>query len=206
MTATASSQRVRYRFLLSAFLCYVPLAGGFTYWAWRDAALPEAAKLALMVLGGLAWTLIEYLLHRFILHTRPQAPALLGLGEVLHLGHHRNPRDEAKITVPVLGSLPIAGGLLGLFRLMAGSWQGALLLMAGTIAGYLYYETVHFCVHCGTGQSRWLRQRRAYHLLHHFKDQTGCFGVTTRLWDLVLGTYRVGASEKTSLAAGDVAC
>jgi hypothetical protein len=172
-------------------MCYVPLASGLSLWAWPDAALPEAAKPALIALGMLAWTLIEYLLHRFLLHTRPHAPALLALVEKLHLGHHQNPRDAAKITVPVFGSLPIAGGLLGLFRLMAGSWQVAALLMTGAIAGYLYYETVHFWIHCGAGRGRCLRQQRTNHLFHHFTDQTRCFGVTTRLWDLVLGSGRV---------------
>jgi sterol desaturase/sphingolipid hydroxylase (fatty acid hydroxylase superfamily) len=191
MTATYKSQDVRYRFLLSPFLCYVPLAGGLCLWAWRDAALPEVAKPALIATGILVWTVIEYLLHRFLLHYRPQAPVLLALIEKLHLGHHRDPQDEAKITVPVYGSLPIAGGLLGLFRLMTGSWELAALLMTGSIAGYLYYETVHFWIHRGTRRGRWLRQRRANHFFHHFTDQTRCFGVTTPLWDLIWGTYRV---------------
>ena len=125
MTEMCKSQNVRYRFLLSPFICYVPLAGGLSIWAWRDAALSEIAKPALMAGGLLVWTLIEYLLHRFLLHYRPQAPALLAVVEKLHLGHHRDPRDEAKITVPVSGSLPIAGGLLVLFRLSlaAGEWR-----------------------------------------------------------------------------------
>jgi sterol desaturase/sphingolipid hydroxylase (fatty acid hydroxylase superfamily) len=192
MTARFKDRNVRYRFLLSTFICYVPLASALCLWGWRDAAFPEAAKPALMALGMLVWTLIEYLLHRFLLHYRPQAPAILEVMEKLHLGHHRDPRNEAKITVPIAGSLPIAGALLGLFRLMAASWQAAALLMAGTIAGYLCYETVHFWIHCGARGGRWLRRRRADHFCHHFKDQTRCFGVTTPLWDLVFGTTWVG--------------
>jgi sterol desaturase/sphingolipid hydroxylase (fatty acid hydroxylase superfamily) len=191
MTVTYKSQDVRYRFLLSPFMCYVPLAGGLCLWTWRDAALPEVAKPALMAGGILVWTLIEYLLHRFLLHYRPPAPALLAVVEKLHLGHHREPRDEAKITVPVYGSLPIAGGLLGLFRLMTGSWELAALLMTGSIVGYLYYEAVHFWIHRGARRGRWLKQRRAQHFFHHFTDQNRCFGVTTPLWDQVFGTSRV---------------
>jgi Fatty acid hydroxylase len=190
MTVTCQSQDVRYRFLLSTFMCYIPLASALSVWAWRDGALPEAAKPALPALGILVWTLMEYLLHRFLLHSRPQAVAFLAIVEKLHLGHHRNPQDESKITVPVSGSLPIAGGLLGLFRFMTGSWQVAALLMTGSIAGYLYYETVHFWIHCGARHGRWLRQRRANHLSHHFKDQTRWFGVTTQVWDLILGPRR----------------
>jgi sterol desaturase/sphingolipid hydroxylase (fatty acid hydroxylase superfamily) len=198
MMMRENRQHVRYRFLLSPFICYVPLAGGLCFWAWHAAGLSEVAKPALMAGGLLVWTLIEYLLHRFLLHYRPPAPALLSIVEKLHLGHHRDPQDEVKITVPVSGSLPIAGGLLVLFRLTAGSWEMAALLMTGSVAGYLYYEAVHFWIHCGSRGGRWLGQRRANHFFHHFKDQTRCFGVSTPLWDLVMGTSRVKSWPQTS--------
>jgi len=204
MTVTCHSPAIRYRFLMQTCMCYVPLASGLALWAWPDAALPGVAKPALMALGTLVWTLMEYLLHRFLLHSRPQAPAFLSIVGKLHLGHHRNPQDECKITVPVSGSLPIASGLLGLFRLMTGSWSVAALLMTGSIAGYLYYETVHFWIHCGASRERWLRQRRANHLSHHFKDQTRCFGVTTQVWDLILGSGRERSCEERSLTPGQI--
>jgi hypothetical protein len=190
MTVTYQSPARRYRFLMWTVMCYVPLASGLALWAWPDAVLPEVAKPALITLGMLVWTLVEYLLHRFLLHARPQARTLLAMVEKLHLGHHRNPQDEGKITVPVWASLPIASCLLGLFRLTTESWAVAALLMIGSIAGYLYYETVHFWIHCGGRQGRWLNQRRANHLSHHFKDQTRGFGVTTQVWDLILRTGR----------------
>jgi 4-hydroxysphinganine ceramide fatty acyl 2-hydroxylase len=191
MTVISKSPDVRYRYLLSPFICYVPLAGGLALWGWHDVALPEVAKPALIAVGLLVWTLIEYLLHRFLLHSHPQAPRLLAVVEKLHLGHHRDPRDEAKITVPVFASLPIACGLLALFRLISGSGEMAALLLVGSIAGYLYYELVHFCIHCGGQRGRWLRRQRVNHFFHHFKDQNRCFGVTTPLWDLVMSTHRV---------------
>jgi sterol desaturase/sphingolipid hydroxylase (fatty acid hydroxylase superfamily) len=190
MTATGKSKDVRYRFLLSTFICYLPLANGLCLWAWHDVILPGAVKPVLVALGVLGWTLIEYLLHRFLLHSCPQASALREVVEKLHQGHHREPQDDAKITVPVYGSLPLAAAVLGLYRLMTGGWQIAALLMTGTIAGYLYYETVHFWIHRGAYRGRWLRQQRSNHFFHHFKDQARCFGVTTSLWDLVLGTDR----------------
>ena len=191
MAMRANLLHSRYRFLLRPFICYVPLVGGLGFWAWHAAGLSAVAKPTLMAGGLLVWTLIEYLLHRFLLHYRPQAPALLSVVEKLHLGHHRDPQDEVKITVPISGSLPIAGGLLGMFRIVAGSWEVAALLMTGSVAGYLYYEAVHFWIHCGSRSGRWLGERRANHFFHHFKDQTRCLGVSTPLWDLVLGTYRV---------------
>jgi sterol desaturase/sphingolipid hydroxylase (fatty acid hydroxylase superfamily) len=190
MTIAFQSPVLRYRFLMRTFVCYVPLASGLALWTWPDAVLPEAAKPVLMALGVLLWSLIEYLLHRFVLHARPQTPALLAVVEKLHLGHHRNPQDERKITVPLSASLPIVSVLLGLYRLMAGSWQVAAWLLTGSIAGYLYYETVHFWMHCGARHGRWLGPQRTRHLSHHYKDSARGFGVTTQLWDLILGTSR----------------
>jgi sterol desaturase/sphingolipid hydroxylase (fatty acid hydroxylase superfamily) len=130
-------------------------------------------------------------LHRGLLHYHAQVAAIQHVIEKLHLGHHWEPLDEAKITVPVYASLPIALALLGLFRLIAGSWEAAALLMTGTIAGYLYYEVVHFRIHRGLKHRRLLRWQRANHFSHHYKDSDRCFGVTTSLWDCVFGTRRV---------------
>ena len=81
--------------------------------------------------------------------------------------------------------------MLGVFRLITGSGEVAALLMTGSIAGYLYYEAVHFWIHRGGQSAGWLGPQRAHHLFHHFKDSTRCLGVSTPLWDLVLGTQRV---------------
>jgi sterol desaturase/sphingolipid hydroxylase (fatty acid hydroxylase superfamily) len=189
-------QPVRYRFLCRTFLCYVPLAGVLGIWGWQASGLAAVAKVGAIAAGLFIWTLVEYLLHRFLLHSWPQAPAILSVVERLHLGHHRDPRDEAKITVPVSGSLPIAAALLGLFRLAVGQWEVAALLMVGSVAGYLYYEAVHFWIHCSHRSGRWLGRRRAHHLLHHFKDQRRGFGVSTRLWDLAIGTYEMKSERQ----------
>jgi sterol desaturase/sphingolipid hydroxylase (fatty acid hydroxylase superfamily) len=180
--------RVRYRYLLSVLLCYATVALGLGAWAWQMGGLPASRWPLLIALGVACWTLIEYVLHRFVLHVRAEVLAFQRAVERLHLGHHREPRDVAKITVPVYGSLPIAAALLGLFRLLSGAWEAAALLMVGTILGYLSYEVVHFRIHCGVRGGRWLRRRRAHHFVHHFKHPDRWFGVTTPLWDWVFGT------------------
>jgi sterol desaturase/sphingolipid hydroxylase (fatty acid hydroxylase superfamily) len=192
LLATFEFTGVRYRYLLSTFFCYVPLALGLGVWAWQTGTLPGSLWPIGIALGVGCWTLIEYLLHRFVLHLRPHTLAIRRTIEHLHLGHHREPSDEAKVTVPVYGSMPIAVVLLALFRLLTGSWEVAALLMIGSIGGYLAYETVHFRIHCQAAGGRWLWWQRKQHFFHHFKDQGRCFGVTTALWDWVFGTATVG--------------
>jgi 4-hydroxysphinganine ceramide fatty acyl 2-hydroxylase len=197
MTGIGLDKGVRYRFLLHAVLCYVVLAMALCFWAWREGMLSKSLWPGFMFLGALGWTLIEYLLHRGLLHYHAQVAAIQNIIEKLHLGHHWEPFDEAKITVPVYASLPIAFALLGLFRLIAASWEAAALLMTGTIIGYLYYEVVHFRIHRSAMRGRLLGWQRANHCFHHYKDSGRCFGVTTPLWDWVFGTRRVKSRALT---------
>jgi sterol desaturase/sphingolipid hydroxylase (fatty acid hydroxylase superfamily) len=191
MTGVSLDEGVCYRFLLHAVLCHVLLALSLCCWAWRGGMLSEPLWPGFMLLGALGWTLIEYLLHRGLLHYHAQVGAIQNIIAKLHLGHHREPFDEAKITVPVSASLPIAFALLGLFRLLAGSWEAAAVLLTGTIVGYLYYEVVHFRIHRGLRRGCLLGWQRTNHLFHHYKDSDRCFGVTTPLWDWVFGTRRI---------------
>jgi hypothetical protein len=204
MTETPQHNRVRYRFLLAAFYCYVPLMIGFGLWSWQKGTLPASLWPVCIILGVMCWTLIEYALHRFLLHLHLQATVVQRTVERLHLGHHREPWDEAKVTVPIYGSLPIAAALLGVFRLSASSWEIAGLLMIGCIAGYLWYETVHFRIHCSPKRGHWLRRQRTHHFFHHYRDQGRCFGVTTSVWDLIYRTDRRGPESGRPFRVGGI--
>ncbi len=186
---------MRYRYVIAPFLVYAPLAIGSLICALHEGTFSQALVPAFIGLGVVGWTLLEYMLHRFVLHVHPQAPAIGNAIGTLHLGHHRDPMDEAKITMPVYGSLPIAGVLLGLLRLMAGSWGVSLLIMAGIIGGYLYYEAVHFRIHRASRRGRVIGFQRTGHVFHHHQDLTRCFGVTTPLWDWAFGTGIVKLQE-----------
>jgi sterol desaturase/sphingolipid hydroxylase (fatty acid hydroxylase superfamily) len=134
------------------------------------------------VLGLILWTLIEYLLHRFIFHR------FRGFVGSFHMEHHVTPgnlkylfvRRPYAIGVSVL-AIAVIGFITGSFLQTAG-------LIGGIWTGYLYYESVHYRIHFTSGEG-WLiaRQRRA-HFRHHFHDAKRCFGVTTPVWDYVFRT------------------
>jgi len=154
------------------------------------------AVLALWVLaGGAAWSLLEYLLHRFVLHRI--APFSRWHGE-----HHLRPR--ALISSPVVLSLT-------LFVLLAampawwllGSWPASALTL-GLMAGYLAYGLIHHAVHhplpAWMAQSAWMNRRRTRHAMHHYAHHAGeasrpgrqChYGVSNSFWDAVFGTNPV---------------
>lgn len=151
------------------------------------AAAPRAQGVALAacVLAGLAlWSLVEYGLHRFVLH-RVQ-PFQRWHGE-----HHGRP--TALIGTPTLLSAALFATLVfAPAWALAGAWFATAFTL-GMLAGYLAYVVTHFAAHHaappGLAGTRWLRRRRRSHALHHARRQDhGCYGVTSGFWDRVFGS------------------
>jgi sterol desaturase/sphingolipid hydroxylase (fatty acid hydroxylase superfamily) len=146
--------------------------------------------LLFFTIGVLGWTLLEYGLHRFLFHMRVplRNPHLRDIVNGSHLLHHASPRDATKILVHPLYGLVVSAILYGVVYVISGSLFSAAALMSGIWAGFLYYEAVHYRVHCSlSGTGLVARQRRA-HFYHHFTNNKRCFGVTSPLWDYVFRT------------------
>jgi sterol desaturase/sphingolipid hydroxylase (fatty acid hydroxylase superfamily) len=186
---------VRYRYLAAAFIVYVPLTGyGFLWSAGTETPImTTVGVIGAVCLGLFVWTLLEYVLHRFV-HAGEEQSAIGKVITGLHMGHHRSPTHEAKVTTPVFGSLPVAAVCLAALRLAGATWQASMAVMAGIVAGYLLYEVIHFRIHCGSTHGRVIAYLRALHLVHHHQDRSRCFGVTSPLWDWVFGTRIVPSS------------
>lgn len=166
------------------FMLCPGVIGAMAAVAWIGGARREAPDFATaLVAGAIAWTLIEYALHRFVLHRVPPFRAW-------HAVHHAVPREL--IGAPAWLS-PLL--LLTLFTL---TWRFEDLVLAcgvaaGVAAGYLVYVSIHYATHHLPGlQWAWLRQLRCDHALHHRSVVPCNFGVSTRLWDRVFGTAAVG--------------
>jgi sterol desaturase/sphingolipid hydroxylase (fatty acid hydroxylase superfamily) len=134
--------------------------------------------------------LIEYALHRFVFHYR--ARSLLGkkLLYAAHLSHHENPRATSRLFSGLVISLPIATAYLLLAWFATGSVRAAAYLFTGLVAGYCCYEWLHFQAHHRRPRLRLFRYLRRYHLLHHHQTPEQRFGVTSPLFDVLLGTFR----------------
>jgi dihydroceramide fatty acyl 2-hydroxylase len=143
----------------------------------------------LIAYGVLLWTLIEYLMHRFIFHPHHRIDSLQRLGDSLHGVHHRRPRDPSQILASASTSIPPSVLILGLLWLATGSPLSSAGVMTGVWAGFLYYEWVHYRIHTTNAEGilAWHRKR---HFHHHFVDELACFGLTSPLWDIVFGTIR----------------
>jgi sterol desaturase/sphingolipid hydroxylase (fatty acid hydroxylase superfamily) len=130
--------------------------------------------------GAAAWTLLEYAIHRFVLHgLRPFSD--------WHAEHHRRP--SALVCTPTLVSAMLIAGLVLLPALL---WAGPLragALTLGVLAGYLAYSTVHHAAHHWRPSSSWARRCKRRHALHHRHTKAGGhYGVTSGFWDYVFAT------------------
>ncbi|HJP98664.1 MAG TPA: sterol desaturase family protein [Rhodanobacteraceae bacterium] len=145
----------------------------------------RAAAAALTVLLGLfAFTFIEYAAHRWLFHGHT------GPFEAGHDNHHRDPlgNDALPFFLP-----PIFMCALAAFFALALPTSYALLLAGIIAAGYATYGSSHVVIHARRFKSPWLRRWAGFHNIHHYHPETN-FGVTTGLWDVLLGTrYRRAA-------------
>jgi sterol desaturase/sphingolipid hydroxylase (fatty acid hydroxylase superfamily) len=138
----------------------------------------------LLIPAGLAfWTLVEYLLHRFVFHHTPRSSWQMCLGYLLHGVHHAFPEDRLRWTIPLITSLPVAAALATVSLVSFGAAGGP--FMAGVLLGYLAYDLLHYAIHRGPMRSRLGNYLRKRHLAHHYGVPERNFGVSSPLWDFV---------------------
>jgi dihydroceramide fatty acyl 2-hydroxylase len=171
-------------------LIWGPALAWFLFQTVRDPTQSKAESTLLFFSGVLGWTLLEYLLHRWVFHFKasPDSEVQQDLAFLIHGIHHDYPYDPDRLVMPPLVTAIIA--------LLIGLPLHALLgprlfhpAFAGLLAGYLWYDLTHYALHHARFRGRMGRWLREYHMRHHFKTPEQRFGVTTPLWDLVFGTY-----------------
>jgi sterol desaturase/sphingolipid hydroxylase (fatty acid hydroxylase superfamily) len=126
--------------------------------------------------GILAWTIVEYVVHGVLGHAHRTFVT------PLHDVHHRDPRAVFAMHAYIPTAI-VFGTLAAVFGFAPG-----VIFLGGILAGFAVYEFVHYRFHFAVPASSLEARLRARHLAHHLAEPDAIFGVTTRLWDVVLGT------------------
>ncbi len=179
-----------YRADLAAYAAAVVLLAG--YLALRSPDGRQAALSGFVAGGLLGWTLLEYVIHRFVFH---------GIEPFrrLHAQHHLDPSKNI-ITPTVLTAMGFFVLVFLPVLVMSNAWYADAVTL-GILTGNLAYGLTHHAVHHWRGQGSWLRRRKRWHALHHHLDgRPSCFGVTSPFWDLVFRTGRA----PLEIPAGDL--
>lgn len=169
---------------VSLFILY---ALGLLYWTATYTSIGLAASLGIFIGGVFLFTLIEYVMHRYVFHwfehdeVGPEA-----LQYKFHGVHHDYPKDKQRLAMPPVGSLTISTILLVIFYFIVN--DAAFSLLAGINLGYALYLLVHYSVHAYRKPKNFLSVLWKHHAIHHYKDDTVAFGVSSPLWDYVFRT------------------
>ncbi|NWU64188.1 FA2H hydroxylase, partial [Pterocles burchelli] len=139
----------------------------------------------IFLLGMFLWSLLEYLIHRFVFHMKPPASNyyLITLHFLLHGQHHKSPFDSSRLVFPPVPASLVIAFFYGILRLLLPEVLG-LSVFVGGLCGYVIYDMMHYYLHYGSPKKgTYLYGLKAYHVKHHFEHQKAGFGISTRFWD-----------------------
>ncbi len=149
---------------------------------------PKGFYLLFIPAGILTWTLIEYVLHRFLFHLEFKGQAGLLFHRIVHGAHHEVPNDPYRVGTPLGISIPFAAIFGLIFYILLG--DSFYPFYAGVLQGYVIYEYMHYAAHHVKSKRPWFMRLKRHHLLHHHSKQAvgSNFGVSSAVWDRVFGT------------------
>ena len=163
-------------------------AAGMIAWAAYYNLLSWATIISMFLAGMLTFSLVEYLVHRYLFHVTPNSKAKEKFQYTIHGVHHEYPKDLERLAMPPILSAIISIVLLLLFVWAMGDY--ALAFLPGFLVGYCAYLGVHFIVHAWPPPKNLFKKLWINHSIHHYKDNEIAFGVSSPLWDYVFGTIR----------------
>lgn len=144
--------------------------------------------LSIAILGAISWTLLEYLLHRFLGHElKGKFRRFIFFKE--HMKHHHKKNYFASLKDKVLISLGI-GFIVFTISIFLGGELFAAVYTLSFITMYYIYEIIHRRLHLTAPAHSFAAKMRAHHFYHHFVNAKVNYGVTCAIWDRVFGTYK----------------
>ncbi len=170
---------------------WLPIATWLMVRALQHRVGPGLGLLVAFVGGLLAWTLTEYVVHRFVFHFEPRTPMQERLLFLFHGVHHAQPQLKTRLVMPPAASIPVAVLLYAMLwttltLLGLRPWLNA--TCAGAVVGYLVYDLTHYATHHLPMRRGVFKALKQHHLRHHYQTEDCRFGVSSPLWDYVFRT------------------
>src|SRR5947208_10732832 len=167
---------------------YLPVVGYMLYMAlWRQ-KLSFLVVAGFFLLGVLLWTLLEYVIHRYVFHYEPKTRVGKRLHYIIHGVHHDYPNDARRLVMPPSISVPLAFLFYGMFLLIFARFASS--AFAGLVFGYVCYDMLHYATHHFPMKRGMVILLKQYHLRHHYNDDHVGYGIRSALCDYVFGTTR----------------
>jgi 4-hydroxysphinganine ceramide fatty acyl 2-hydroxylase len=156
------------------------------YWAFAKTDLTASSIIGIFIGGWLLLSFIEYATHRYLFHMETGKEWKSKMQYTIHGVHHEYPKDKERLAMPPYLSLALGFLFLWLTGLLMGDYSYP--FVAGMAVGYSSYLFVHYIVHAYAPPKNAFKILWVHHAIHHYKQPDRAYGVSSPLWDFLLGT------------------
>ncbi len=162
------------------------ISAGLIYYGIDKGYINAISTIVLFVAGVLTFTLVEYVMHRFLFHLTPTTEKREKFAYAVHGVHHDYPKDKDRLAMPIPLSLTLSTLFYFFYKLIMGNLVYGFL--PGFLIGYALYLWVHYMVHAFQPPKNFWKVLWVHHGIHHYKDPENAFGVSSPLWDYIFRT------------------
>lgn len=166
---------------------YLPVIGYCLYLSTFQKDLSLTGGIIAFLVGFVSWTIVEYVMHRFVFHYQPNSKVGRRLHFIFHGVHHDYPNDSLRLVLPPSASIPLALMFYFLFQSFIPETY-LYPFFAAFILGYLIYDMLHYAIHHVNFKGRLWNVLKTHHLKHHYVDPDKGFGVSSPIWDVIVGS------------------
>ncbi len=173
---------------------FITISVGLLIYAVMYTNLPVPVIPFLFLGGFLFFTFMEYMAHRYLFHMKPDKSWKRTIQYNMHGVHHEFPKDKDRLAMPPLLSITFAVFFFAVFYSLMNTRVFGFL--PGILCGYSAYLFVHYIVHAYPPPKNIFKHLWINHAIHHYRDDSVVFGVSSPLWDYVFGTMPEKTEEK----------
>lgn len=168
-------------------IVYIPVIAFLGWKSFSDMHMSVFSFAGWLLTGLFVWTISEYVLHRWVFHFYPKSEFGQRIHFIFHGVHHDYPNDAKRLVLPPSASIPMALALYFLFLYLLPSGT-IYAFYTGFLIGYLIYDMTHYALHHANFKSPFWKKLKQHHMLHHYSDSSKGYGVSSALWDKILGS------------------
>lgn len=179
-------EKLTHTHIAAPLMIFGVIAAVMIYFGIFEKAFGVPLMILLFVAGVFFFSLVEYLMHRYLYHIPATSERKKKIAYTMHGVHHDYPKDKSRLAMPPVLSLIIASVLFVIYRAVLGDLVFGFL--AGFLVGYAAYLGVHYSVHAFKVPDNFLKTLWYHHSIHHYREPDRAFGVSSPLWDHIFRT------------------
>jgi sterol desaturase/sphingolipid hydroxylase (fatty acid hydroxylase superfamily) len=179
-------ERLTHTHIAGPLSIFFGVAAVSLYYSLSRGLLSGLTAFGLFLAGWLLFTLAEYLMHRYVYHMDTSTPGKAKFQYTMHGVHHEYPKDKTRLAMPPILTVFVASLLFFIFYFTFGN--AGFGLLSGFVFGYALYLFVHYAIHAYSPPKNFLKFWWHHHAQHHYRQDEVAFGVSTTLWDHIVGT------------------